>query len=180
MDRFKKYLNMEKVLRLCILSIVVFLIVTDASSQDIKGTFAIKNVKTGIFLRIKDANKSDGTPLVAYSPVNWKCATWDFNHVDGRTYQLKNLFTSKTFQINNPTPTAGVSLEQRPFSLNQANQQYEFIPVKKNTYLIRLKNTELYITPSDNTGTINSPIILAKKDGTDLQYWTLHEQKPEI
>lgn len=171
---------MKSLLYFNILSIIISLIATNSFSQNINGTFAIKNVKTGIFLRIKDANKSNGTPLVAYSPVNWKCATWDFKHVDGQNYQLKNLFTGKTFQSDNSTPNERVALEQQPFNPNEAIQQYEFIPVKKDTYLIRPRNTDLYITPGDNTGTINSPIILAKKDGTDLQYWTLHEQKPEI
>jgi len=171
---------MKILLRLCIVCIVVSLIIPDCFSQNIKGTFAIKNVKTGIFLRIKDANKSNGTPLVAYSPVNWKCATWEFKHVDGQNYQLKNLFTSKTFQPDSSALTDGVALEQQSFISKEANQQYEFISVKKDIYLIRLKNTDLYITPGDNTGAVNSPIILAKKDGTDLQYWTLHEQKPEI
>src|SRR4051812_13358826 len=98
---------MKLILRLCTVSILVLAIISDNFSQDIKGTFAIKNVKTGIFLRIKDADKSNGTALVAYSPVNWKCATWDFNHIGGQTYQLKNLFTSKTFQSGLSTPTDG-------------------------------------------------------------------------
>ena len=171
---------MKSLFRLYIAAVAVSCMVTNAFSQNINGTFAIKNVKTGIFLRIKDANKSDGTPLVAYSPVNWKCATWDFNHTEGQNYQLKNLFTGKTFQSKESSKAAGVALEQQPLIANQVNQQYEFIPVEKNVFLIKLKNTDLYITPSDNEGTVNSKIILSKKNGTNLQYWTLHEQKPEI
>ncbi len=149
-------------------------------SQVIKGTYAIKNNETGIVLRIKDANKSNGTHLVAYSPVNWKCVTWDFKHVDGQSYQLKNLFTSKTFQPANPTPSDGISLEQQPLVLYQQSQQYEFIPVEKNTYLIRLKGTGLYVTPSDNNGAENTDIILAGKKGNKLQQWTIYEQKPTM
>nr|MDQ3073596.1 RICIN domain-containing protein [Bacteroidota bacterium] len=96
-----------------------------AFSQVIKGTYAIKNVETGMLLRIKDANKKDGTPLVAYEPVNWKCMTWDFKHVDGQTYQLKNLFTGKTFQAKDFTD--GSSLEQQPFSIATTSQEYEFV-----------------------------------------------------
>ncbi|WP_449437400.1 hypothetical protein [Pedobacter steynii] len=44
-------------------------------SQEIKGTYAIKNVKTGMLLRVKDASGKNGTPLVAYAPQNWKCMT---------------------------------------------------------------------------------------------------------
>lgn len=171
---------MKKIIYSSVLSMALLLMSATAFSQDIQGTYAIKNIQTGILLRIKDANKSNGTPLVTYSPVNWKCVTWDFNHVDGQSYQLKNLFTGKTFQSVNSTPSEGTSLEQQPLISKQSNQQYEFIPVKKNIYLIRLKGTDLYITPSDNKGTINSEIILAKKNGSKLQQWTIYEQKPTM
>ena len=157
----------------------ILLFPVTAFSQVIKGTYAIKNVQTGMLLRVKDANKSDNTPLVAYNPVNWKCVTWNFNHVEGQTYMLENLFTGKTIQSTNLTPAAGDALKQQPVK-NTAIQQYEFIPVEKNVYLIKLKGTELYITPSDKNGTVNSAIILSKKDGSKLQQWVIYEQHPEI
>jgi hypothetical protein len=148
-------------------------------SQLIKGTYAIKNVQTGLLLRIKDANKSNGTPLVAYSPEDWKCMTWNFNHIDGQTYQLENLLTGKTIQSANQTPSPGDALKQQPIS-NTVIQQYEFIPDGKNIYLIKLKDLDLYVTPSDDKGTINAPVILLKKNGSKLQQWTIYEQHPEI
>lgn len=150
------------------------------SAQVIEGTFAIKNVQTGMLLRIKDANKTNGTPLVAYSPVNWKCMTWDFKHVEGQTYQLRNLFTNKTFQPNTGKPAAGVPLEQQPLVTRQLNQQYEFIPVSKNVYLIRAKGTELYITPMDKSGSTDTGITLDAKDNSKLQQWTIYEQHPTM
>ncbi len=147
--------------------------------QVIKGTYAIKNVQTGMVLRIKDANKKDGTSLVAYTPVNWKCVTWDFHHIEGQTYKLQNLFTGKTIQSQNDIPAAGDALKQQPLS-SETNQQYDFVPVEKNVYLIRLKGTDLYITPSDNKGTVNAPIIFSKKDGSKLQQWSIYEQHPDI
>lgn len=162
--------------------ILIFSLLQSATtfSQVIKGTFAIKNLQTGMLLRIKDAKKSDGTPLVAYTPVNWKCVTWDFNYIDGQTYQVKNLFTGKTFQSKSETAFAGVEMQQQPFMDHQANQQYEFILVADNIYLIKLKGTDLYLTPSDETGTVNSSIILSQKTGNKIQQWTLYEQKPEM
>lgn len=148
-------------------------------SQVIKGTYAIRNVQTGMLLRIKDASTKDGTPLVAYSPVNWKCMTWDFKHIHGQTYQLKNLFTSKTFQSESSIASDGASLEQRPIRENELNQQYEFIPIEKNSYLIKLTDKDLYLTPSNN-GATNSVIILAKRINSKLQQWTIYEQHPEI
>ncbi|MFC3362477.1 RICIN domain-containing protein [Pedobacter fastidiosus] len=76
----------------------ILLMASLVQAQIIKGNYAIKNVQTGMLLRVKDASGKNGTPLVAYDPQNWKCMTWDFKNVDGNTYQLLNLFTSKTFQ----------------------------------------------------------------------------------
>ena len=147
---------MEKNIIAIIFAIGLCVSVTFA--QTIKGSYAIKNVKTGLLLRIKDANKEDGTPLVAYTPENWKCMTWDFNHVDGDTYILKNLLSGKTFQTQKENPTADDALNEKPLN-NTPIQQYEFIPVKKDIYLIKLKSTDLYLTPADEKGKINSLII---------------------
>ena len=149
-------------------------------AQDIiQGTYAIKNIQTGMVLRIKDADSKDGTPIVAYSPVNWKCVTWDFKHVDGQTYQLKNLFSGKTLQPVKANVVEDNTLEEQPMNNTDA-QQYELKKKKKNVYLIKLKGTNLYITPSDKEGTVNSQIILSKKYGTALQYWTIYEQHPTM
>ena len=148
-------------------------------AQVITGTYAIKNVQTGMLLRIKDANKTNGTPLVSYSPVNWKCMTWDFKHTAGNTYQLRNLYSGKTFQARQ-APAEAVVMEEQPLLADDAGQQYEFIPAGKNIYLIRLKGTEFYISPADSKGTINSAIVLARRNDTPLQQWTLYEQHPDF
>jgi hypothetical protein len=145
-------------------------------AQIIKGNYAIKNVLTGMLLRVKDASNKNGTPLVAYDPQNWKCMTWNFISVEGNTYQLKNLFTGKTFQPKQ----ADIALEEQPISLGSSNQQYEFEPAGKDIYLIKLKGTDLYITPEDKKGTSNSAIILVKKTKTKEQQWTIYEQAPTM
>jgi len=149
-------------------------------SQEIQGTYAIKNMETGLLLRIKDANQKNGTPLVSYSVVNWKCVTWDFIHITGQSYQLRNLFTGKAFQPVNQIPVDGTELEQQVLISNQGNQLLEFLPVEKDVYLIKLKGTELYITPSEEKGIVNSSIILSKKNGSKLQQWTIYEQHPTM
>ena len=161
--------------------LILFCLIGQAGfAQMIKGHYAIKNTQTGLLLRVQDAKKANGTPIVAYSPVNWKCVTWDFMHVDGDTYQLRNLFTSKTLQSEASSPADGVNLEQQPLVTAQANQEYEFIPAGKGTYRIKLKGTDLYITPSDSKGSVNSRITLAKKAESKAQLWTIYEQDPEI
>ena len=161
-----------------LLTAIFLLFSVNIFAQIIKGTFAIKNVQTGMVLRIKDANNKNGTPLVAYEPVNWKCMTWDFKHIEGNTYQLKNLFTGKTFQAADSI-NGGV-LEQEPLVVAQLNQQYDFELILKNIYLIKQKGSELYLTPVNKKGEINTGIKLAKKDGTKLQQWTIYEQKPTM
>jgi hypothetical protein len=150
-----------------------------ASAQDIKGNYAIKNVKTGMLLRVKDAHSKNGTPLVAYYPENWKCMTWDFKKTDANTYQLRNLLTNKTFQ---PVAVANtdVAFDEQPLIPGDDKQQYEFITVKKDTYLIKLKGTDLYVTPADPKGEVNSAIVLAAKKGTPDQQWFIYEQAPTM
>lgn len=147
-------------------------------SQEIRGTNAIKNVETGLLLRIKDANKKDGTPLVAYSPVNWKCMTWDFEHVEGQTYRLKNLFTGKTFQPGGAVADS-VDLVQMPLGKDEL-QLYEFVPAGENRYYIQLKGTALCLTPADKEGSTNAAIILTKKTNSKSQQWTIYEQHPTM
>ncbi|WP_158795314.1 RICIN domain-containing protein [Pedobacter sp. L105] len=150
-----------------------------ASAQEINGTYAVKNVKTGMYLRVKDANNKNGTPLVLYHPENWKCMTWDFKHIEGNTYQLQNLLTNKTFQAKS-APGSGISLEEQPYKTGDAIQQYQFETVSKDIFMIRLKGTDLYITPSDKEGSTNSQIILAKKTNDKLQYWSIYQQSPTM
>jgi len=145
-------------------------------AQAIKGNYAIKNVQTRMLLRVKDANNKNGTPLVAYDPQNWKCMTWNFIAVEGNTYQLKNLFTGKTFQPKE----SDIALEEQPLTLGSNNQQYEFESAGKDIYFIKLKGTDLYITPEDKKGRSNSAIILAKKTQTKDQQWSIYEQSPTM
>jgi hypothetical protein len=148
-------------------------------SQAIEGTYAIMNVQTGMLLRPLDANKKDATPLVLYTPVNWKCMTWDFKSTGAHSYQLQNLFTDKTFESVS-SAADNVALHQQPFLKDKPQQQWEFISVAPDTYLIRLKNTDLYLTPADSKGSINSAVILTKKQQGKLQRWTIYEQRPTM
>ena len=148
-------------------------------AQDIKGNYAIKNVQTGMLLRVKDANSKNGTPLVAYYPENWKCMTWNFKKTDANTYQLQNLLTNKTFQPIGSV-AANTAFDEQPLVPGDGKQQYEFIAVKKDTYMIKLKGTDLYVTPADGKGSVNSAIVLASKRNTPDQLWNIYEQAPTM
>jgi len=150
-----------------------------AQTTPIKGDFALKNVHTGMYVRIKDANGANGTPIVAYSPVNWKCVTWEFKPVGEGGYTLRNLFSGKTLQPLHGEARAGVAMEEQPMG-NDKVQQYEVITAGNNQYYVRLKGADLYLTPSDPGGETNSSIILQTKKEGDLQRWTLVEQHPTM
>src|ERR1700761_760557 len=134
----------------------------------INGDFALKNVHTGKYVRIKDANSADGTPIVAYSPVNWKCVTWDFKPAADGSYTLINLFSGKTLQPLNGEAKAGVTMEEQPIG-KYRNQLYEVISPASDQYYVRLKGADLYLTPADANGETNSSIVLQPKKDGDLQ-----------
>lgn len=160
--------------------ICTFLMLFNMKAQDINGTYAIKNVQTSLVLRIKDAQIKDGTPLVAYRTVKWKCVTWEFQKVQNQTYRLKNLFTGKTFQVKGNHPEVNSRLEQQPLAENEI-QYYQFISAGNDSYYIKLLGTDLYLTPGSPVGKVNSPIILANKiEGGNLQKWVINEQHPTM
>lgn len=158
--------------------LAAMLFIGTAHAQAIKGTYAIKNVQTGMLLRIKDANSKSGTPIVLYEPQNWKCMTWDFKQVNGNTYQLQNLFSGKTMQALGTD--AGALFNEQPLEQLKDSQMYGFEPAGKNTYLIKLKGTDQYITPPGENSEINSAVVLAPKRGGKSQQWAIYQQSPTM
>ena len=137
-------------------------------------SYAIQNIKTGKNIRVHNAGINDETKIILYSHHNWECMTWQFIKLEGDTYLLKNLYTQKTFRPS-LSPVAGVDLWQQP--LGGDNFQYwEFLKQSDEAYLVRLKDTELYITVSSDEN--NSPIILMPLQNSTGQQWRLIEQHP--
>lgn len=175
---------MKKIIVLIVLIVLlVFIVVVSFRiRKDIKkklqyeNTYAIQNVETGNTLRPLNANYESGVEIISYPLKNWECITWEMIEIDTNTYLLKDLFTEKTFQPKSG-PKSGVGLWQQ--SLGGTSLQYwEFLKETDNTYLIRLKGTELYITTSSDK--IDSPIILMPKQGKKSQLWKLVRQTPWI
>ena len=158
------------------LLISVFTIATNQTNQDKNNTYAIQNVRTGTNLRPYKAGIENGNRIILYKHVKWKCMTWQFIQVDQESYQLKNEYTSITFQPSSK-PESGVTLTQQ--ALKTDNLQYwEFIKQSDETYMIRLKGTSLYITISANKS--NSSIILMPVQNSSSQKWRLIKQNPLI
>ena len=155
----------------------ILLLSVSTFAQTIEGTFAIQNTVTGKNLRPYEAGGQNGNRIVLYDHVEWKCMTWKFISVGTNTYQLKNLYTSKTFQSKEIPAKHGSALEQQPIT-NSDLQQWEFVEAADKCYYIRLKGTELYITVSSSE--TNTDIQLQKKQDKALQLWKLVAQNPSM
>ena len=142
--------------------------------QNTSNVYAIQNVQTGKDIRVYNAGIDDGQKIILYQHHNWECMTWQFIQLEKDTYLLKNLYTQKTFQPS-ASPEPGVTLWQQTLG-GDSLQYWEFIKQPDETYQIRLKGTELYITVSSDQN--DSAIILMPKQNSPAQQWKLIEQHP--
>ena len=141
-----------------------------------ENTFAIINIKTNKGIRVHNASINNGAKIILYPHHNWECMTWQFIEIKEGIYLLKNLYTEKTF-LPSSSFEVGIDLWQQ--ALGGENGQYwEFIKQSDETYLIRLMDTELYITISSDKN--NSSIILMPLNNTTEQQWKLVNQKPIV
>ena len=139
-------------------------------------TFAICNVETGMAIRVYNAGIPDETKIISYKHANWECMTWQMIKLADGSCLLKNLYTHKTFQpVSSPEP--GVALWQQPLEANDL-QYWEFVKTPDESYRIRLKGTELYITASGNKN--NAPLVLMPIQDSQSQQWKLVEQHPIV
>ena len=139
-------------------------------------TYAVQNVRTGKDIRVYNAGIDDGEKIILYNHHNWECMTWQFIQLEQDTYLLENMYTQKTFQPS-ADPEPGVSLWQQTLG-GDRRQYWEFLKQPDETYLIRLKGEDLYITVSADQN--DSPIILMPKQESTEQRWRLIEQHPII
>ncbi|WP_310603407.1 RICIN domain-containing protein [Anaerosporobacter sp.] len=139
-------------------------------------TFAIQNKKTGMDIRPFNAGIGDEVKIIQYKHHNWECMTWQFIKLEDGSYLLKNLYTHKTFQSSSALES-GVTLWQQPLEANKF-QYWEFLRQSEDEYLIRLKDSELYVTVSDDKN--NSSIILMPMQNKLEQHWKLIEQHPTM
>ncbi len=142
----------------------------------IEGSFAIKNMETGLYLRPKGASSADNIQMVLYTPKEWKCMTWNFIKKEENTYFVENLYTGKTFEADDNNR----KVVQKTIQSSNPKQIWEFIMLEENKYLIKASETNLYLTASNNSGNINTEIKLTGEQNNKLNYWTLVQQDPEF
>ncbi len=139
-------------------------------------TYAIQNVGNGKDIRVHNAGNADGTKIILYNHHRWECMTWQLIELGKNVFLLKNLYTQKTFQPTS-APEPGVSLWQQTLG-GSPLQYWEFIKQSDETYVIRLKDTELYLTATSDEN--DSDIILMPLQESDNQRWKLIRQNPII
>lgn len=157
------------------------LILSCTNSQIENEKYAIQNVSSGKNLRPYKALSTNGNKIVLYNHVEWKCMTWEFINTGDNTFQLKNLFTLKTFQPSAENIQSGIVLEQNNLKKDDKMQLWEFIEITKGIYNIRLKGSQFYITQSDLKSENNTPIVLNKiMINSANQKWKLIKQNPKF
>lgn len=175
---------MKKVLRIVPIVLVVLILipigfrVTKGVKKrlDYPNSYAIQNIQTGKNIRVKNADYHDNAKTILYPHQNWECMTWEFIQIEDSTFLLKNLYTQKTFEPVS-TLAEGITLWQKPLGGGKY-QYWEFFKQTDDSFLIRLKGTELYVTISSEED--NSEIILMPKDNSEKQKWRLIRQTPWI
>jgi len=144
--------------------------------QGTVNTYAIRNANTDMAIRVYNAGIPDETKIIQYKHQNWECMTWQLIEMEDGSFLLKNLYTHKTFQPS-ASPEQGVDLWQQPLEANSL-QYWEFIKQSDETYQIRLRGTELYITPTSDESNA-SLVLMPLQDGANQQ-WVLIEQHPIV
>jgi hypothetical protein len=185
-NKYKKHTNVKKIKMKTLLIIALVLAVVAITfpfllrfGVDIKkklafeNTYAIQNVSSGLGLRPFYAGYKNGNIIVAYPHNNWECMTWEMIALGDNTFLLKNVFTEKTFQPKSE-PKEGVELWQQSMGGTQL-QYWEFLKQTDETYFIKLKGTDLYLTGSSDK---NLPIVLTTKQESKTQNWKLIRQTP--
>lgn len=139
-------------------------------------TYAIQNVESSKDIRVHNAEYTDGARIILYDHHNWECITWQLVEIENNIFLLKNLYTQKSFQPSS-APVAGVTLWQQTLGGSRL-QYWEFLKQSDGSFLIRLKDTELYLTVTSNEN--NSDIVLMPLQGSAKQNWRLIRQNPII
>lgn len=156
-------------------AVFIFRINKDIKKKlNFENTYAIINSKSGKALRVKNAGIDNGKEIVLYSHSNWECMTWELIELTDNSFLLKNLYTQKTFQPLSD-PDNNVKLFQQTLG-GTGLQCYEFEKQTNGEYMIKLKNTELYITTASNEN--NTPVFLRFNTTKDDQMWKLVRQNP--
>ncbi len=148
----------------------------DVSNPVVGDSFQIESAASpGRLLRVKDARSENGTPMVLYPKVAWKCMTWELQ-ADGDGFRLRNHFTRKTLGPTTKPSDAATPVVQKPLEKEpSASEAWRFDPIADTDGLVRLVHIESgnVLEANDDGG-----IVLARPSDSPGQRWRLLP-KPE-
>jgi hypothetical protein len=140
-------------------------------------SYQIANEKHGDLLRPKDANGSDGTPIVLYPAQPWKCMTWKLTPAGNADFTVRNHFTGKTFSLASSDNEKAILQIAVPHDAVKA-VKWRFIKLKDGNYRITDPKTGNVLTAIRNEKDGEVRIALAPWKEQDEQKWELQEMDP--
>lgn len=157
------------------LAALVTFAAADVSNPAAGESFQIESAShPGELLRVKDARSENGTPIVLYPKVAWKCMTWELQ-ADGEGFRLRNHFTRKTLGPTTRPSDAATPVVQKPLDKEpSASEAWRFEPIDGTDGLVRLVHVESgNVLEASEEG-----IVLVKPSDSPNQRWRLLP-KPE-
>jgi len=149
---------------------------TSETAEVQSGIYSLRNRESGLLLRPRDAGRTDGTTMVLYPEYNWKCLKWDVASTD-RGCTLRNLFTDKTFQPADSSPTAGTPVLQQTINPAEKLQRWEILPSADGYVKIRLAGTDLYLMPATPNAEVNTALVLGPWENLPAQHWKMEAKE---
>jgi hypothetical protein len=147
----------------------------DTATNAVPKSYQIRNVKYSDLLRPEDANSANGTRIVLYPAQPWKCMTWKLLPAGADTFQLRNHFTSKTFDGSSTNEVSPVV--QVPFVKDAAARPaWRFTKLPDGTYQIADTKTGRVLTAEKERG--SAKIALEPWHEQPAQKWELIEIDP--
>lgn len=152
-----------------------------ASAADLPDatTYQIRNAKYSELLRPRDANSANGTLIVLYPAQPWKCMTWRLKPAGESAFQLKNLFTSKTFSTSADTNAPRRLVTQVPLAGDAGGSQWQFTKLVDGNYKITEVNSGQALTAVKADGGSEAEIVVASWQNQDEQKWILEKIDPK-
>jgi hypothetical protein len=140
-------------------------------------SYQIMNKKHGDLLRPKDANGSDGTPIVLYSAQLWKCLTWKLTATGESEFIVQNHFTSKSFAM--ASDGKGNPVIQVPLPKDTAKAiRWRFVKLADGAFRIADPKSVNVLTAVKGENDDEVRIALLPWDEKDEQKWELKQIDP--
>ena len=150
---------------------------TNTNSTPAPKSCQIRNVKYAGLLRPEDANSANGTRIVLYPAQPWKCMTWKLIPAGDDAFQLRNHFTSKTFDAMGTNQVSPVV--QVPFVKDaRAWPVWKFIKLADGTCEISDIKTGRVLTAKKDEDGGSPKITLETWREQPEQKWELIETDP--